>query len=212
MRATPSVCRVTLYYRARNCQACLDTHTWPRQNSLLLTLTFLSPELQVITQFDDDSIDLVLEACERMDAHLTAAVVSNAALFLQRILANTVNGTTYAGIRGRTTGAPCCRAVRRCCRLLQCRHRGCTCAGTPAWTMPLLSGNCLQEEKQCRRVHGLQHLSAMGREASALHPDSLLLGSPCKARAYICPRHRSAGTTVLWHPWSSNLFCATFSF
>jgi len=39
-----------------------------------------------------------------MEAHLTAAIVSNDALFLQKMLANTVNGTTYAGIRARTTG------------------------------------------------------------------------------------------------------------
>mmetsp|Transcript_2467 Transcript_2467/g.7406 ORF Transcript_2467/g.7406 Transcript_2467/m.7406 type:complete len:95 (+) Transcript_2467:1869-2153(+) len=43
---------------------------------------------------------------ERMSQHLTAAVVSNDRLFTQQVLANTVNGTTYAGIRGRTTGAP----------------------------------------------------------------------------------------------------------
>lgn len=39
-----------------------------------------------------------------MDAHLTAAVVSNNIGFVQHVLANTVNGTTYAGIRARTTG------------------------------------------------------------------------------------------------------------
>jgi len=48
----------------------------------------------------------VIEACERMDHHLTAAVVSNDPLFQQKILQNTVNGTTYTGIRARTTGAP----------------------------------------------------------------------------------------------------------
>ena len=39
-----------------------------------------------------------------MHAHLTAAIVSNDPLFLQKVLANTVNGTTYAGIRARCTG------------------------------------------------------------------------------------------------------------
>lgn len=43
---------------------------------------------------------------ERMDAHLTAAVVSRDPQFLNYILGNTVNGTTYAGLRARTTGAP----------------------------------------------------------------------------------------------------------
>lgn len=61
---------------------------------------------QVITQYSDAQLPLVLAACERMDAHLTAAVVSNDIGFVQHVLANTVNGTTYAGIRARTTGAP----------------------------------------------------------------------------------------------------------
>ena len=41
-----------------------------------------------------------------MENHLTAAVVSNEPNFLREVLGNTVNGTTYAGIRARTTGAP----------------------------------------------------------------------------------------------------------
>ena len=41
-----------------------------------------------------------------MNQHLTAAIVSNDITFRNKILANTVNGTTYAGIRARTTGAP----------------------------------------------------------------------------------------------------------
>ena len=41
-----------------------------------------------------------------MSHHLTAAVVSNDQIFTENILAHTVNGTTYSGIRARTTGAP----------------------------------------------------------------------------------------------------------
>ena len=41
-----------------------------------------------------------------MDHHLTASIVSNDQLFVDDILAHSVNGTTYHGIRGRTTGAP----------------------------------------------------------------------------------------------------------
>lgn len=48
----------------------------------------------------------VLEAMERMHNHLTAAVVSNDVLFRQKVLAHTINGTTYCGLRARTTGAP----------------------------------------------------------------------------------------------------------
>ncbi len=61
---------------------------------------------QVVTTFADDELPLVLEACERMSHHLTAAVVSNDVEFQTTVLANTVNGTTYAGRRARTTGAP----------------------------------------------------------------------------------------------------------
>lgn len=61
---------------------------------------------QVVTQYNDSTLDLVLEACERMEAHLTAAVVSNDVAFRNHVLGHTVNGTTYCGRRARTTGAP----------------------------------------------------------------------------------------------------------
>lgn len=41
-----------------------------------------------------------------MSHHLTAAVVSNNPDFTEKVLSRTVNGTTYAGIKARTTGAP----------------------------------------------------------------------------------------------------------
>ena len=61
---------------------------------------------QVVTFFNDDTLDMVLQALEGMSHHLTAAVVSNDVEFQQKVLANSVNGTTYAGRRARTTGAP----------------------------------------------------------------------------------------------------------
>lgn len=61
---------------------------------------------QVITYYNDDQLDHVLGAFERMSQHLTAAVVSNDIEFQTKVLAHTVNGTTYAGRRARTTGAP----------------------------------------------------------------------------------------------------------
>jgi len=61
---------------------------------------------QVITSYNDEELDVVLEILERMEHHLTAAVVSNDPIFLQKVLGNTVNGTTYSGLRARTTGAP----------------------------------------------------------------------------------------------------------
>ena len=64
----------------------------------------VSSDLQVLTEYDDNQVDTVLQVTEKMHAHLTAAIVSNDALFVQKMLANTVNGTTYAGIRARCTG------------------------------------------------------------------------------------------------------------
>ena len=69
----------------------------------LCTTEIFGP-FQVVTSFED--VELVLQACERMSHHLTAAVVSNNVAFKHKILRNTVNGTTYAGLRARTTGAP----------------------------------------------------------------------------------------------------------
>jgi 1-pyrroline-5-carboxylate dehydrogenase len=57
-------------------------------------------------QYKDSQLDLVLESLERMKNHLTAAIVSSDVSFQQKVLAHTVNGTTYCGIRARTTGAP----------------------------------------------------------------------------------------------------------
>ena len=61
---------------------------------------------QVIVRYGDDDLDTVLSLLERMSHHLTAAVVSADILFQQRVLGATVNGTTYCGMRARTTGAP----------------------------------------------------------------------------------------------------------
>lgn len=76
-----------------------------KENFNLVTSELFGP-FQVITSYKDEDLDLVLELLERMEHHLTAAVVSNDMLFLQKILGSTVNGTTYSGIRARTTGAP----------------------------------------------------------------------------------------------------------
>ncbi len=61
---------------------------------------------QVVTRYAEGELPAVLEACERMEANLTAAVVSNDHDFVRTVLGSTVNGTTYAGLRARTTGAP----------------------------------------------------------------------------------------------------------
>lgn len=69
-------------------------------------VTELFAPFQVVTYYNDETLDLVLQALEGMSHHLTAAVVSNDPAFQAKILANSVNGTTYAGRRARTTGAP----------------------------------------------------------------------------------------------------------
>ena len=70
-------------------------------------LPFQGLSSQLVLTLTDSGLGVaVLDALERMDNHLTAAVVSNDVLFRQQILASTINGTTYCGIRARTTGAP----------------------------------------------------------------------------------------------------------
>jgi len=71
-----------------------------------LVCTEIFGPFQIVTSYTNDEFPLVLEACVKMSHHLTAAVVSNDIQFIQKVLGNTVNGTTYSGIRARTTGAP----------------------------------------------------------------------------------------------------------
>jgi len=71
----------------------------------LITTELFGP-FQIVTDYNTSDLDLVLEIFERMSHHLTAAVVSNDPIFTDQVLGATVNGTTYAGIRARTTGAP----------------------------------------------------------------------------------------------------------
>ncbi|XP_068648242.1 probable aldehyde dehydrogenase [Aristolochia californica] len=74
-------------------------------NFELVTKEIFGP-FQIVTDYRHNQLPMVLDCCERIHAHLTAAVVSNDILFLQEVLGKSVNGTTYAGIRARTTGAP----------------------------------------------------------------------------------------------------------
>jgi 1-pyrroline-5-carboxylate dehydrogenase len=71
----------------------------------LLTTELFGP-FQVIVTYGDEDLDMVLEVLERISHHLTAAVVSADPVFQNKVLGATVNGTTYCGMRGRTTGAP----------------------------------------------------------------------------------------------------------
>ena len=61
---------------------------------------------QIVVVYADKEIGLVKDVLEKITQNLTAAIVSNDAFFQQDLLANTVNGTTYTGMKARTTGAP----------------------------------------------------------------------------------------------------------
>ena len=60
--------------------------------------TELFAPFQVVTTFADDEMSLVIEACERMSNHLTAAVVSNDVEFQTAILANSPGTTNCVGL------------------------------------------------------------------------------------------------------------------
>jgi 1-pyrroline-5-carboxylate dehydrogenase len=70
-----------------------------------LACTEIFGPFQIVTIWQDEDLPLLLDICERMTQHLTAAIVSNDINFIQKILAHSVNGTTYVGIKARTTGA-----------------------------------------------------------------------------------------------------------
>ena len=71
-----------------------------------LATTELFGPFQVITDYKEGELPLVLELLNKMQNHLTAGIVSNDNHFLHEVLGNTINGTIYAGIRAKTTAAP----------------------------------------------------------------------------------------------------------
>jgi len=71
----------------------------------LVTKELFGP-FQVVVSWGDGELPAVLDILERMSHHLTAAIVSRDVAFQNAVLGATVNGTTYCGIRARTTGAP----------------------------------------------------------------------------------------------------------
>ena len=74
-------------------------------NFELITKEVFGP-FQVVVSYSDKEVDKIKEVLEKITQNLTAAIVSNDTFFQQNILANTVNGTTYTGMKARTTGAP----------------------------------------------------------------------------------------------------------
>ena len=69
----------------------------------LLTKEIFGP-FQIIVFYED--INNVINVINNIEHNLTAAVVSNDLKFINKILSNTINGTTYVGSNARTTGAP----------------------------------------------------------------------------------------------------------
>lgn len=59
-----------------------------------------------MTSYADKDLNHIFQIIDDMENHLTAGVVSKDPVFLNNVLANTINGVTYSGIKARTTGAP----------------------------------------------------------------------------------------------------------
>ena len=75
------------------------------EHSELLLKEVFAP-FQIVAEYKSNQVDCVIALLEAIDHHLTAAVVSNDVEFINKMVSNTVNGTTYVGLRARTTGAP----------------------------------------------------------------------------------------------------------
>lgn len=71
-----------------------------------IATTELFGPFQIIVDYKDEELPLVMDSINRMQNHLTAGVVSKDMQFLNDVVGNAVTGTIYAGPRARTTGAP----------------------------------------------------------------------------------------------------------
>ncbi len=72
----------------------------------LVTKEIFAP-FQIITIWETKKeLEMILNIFEKMGSRLTAAIVDNDPGFLNYVLSRTTNGTIYAGIKARTTGAP----------------------------------------------------------------------------------------------------------
>lgn len=72
----------------------------------LVTTEVFGP-LQIVVRWETlEELDFILNTCNRIKNHLTAAVVDSDTNFINYVLARTTNGTTYAGMLASTTGAP----------------------------------------------------------------------------------------------------------
>lgn len=83
-----------LWSAAVCCIACQSSSTY------LHGRDFLAGNLQVITEYSDEQLPMVLEATEKLEAHLTAAVVSNDAQFTQKVTSLALVLATTHGLCG----------------------------------------------------------------------------------------------------------------
>lgn len=75
-----------------------------KKQKLLCTEIFAP--FQIVTEYGTSDFDKIVDVLETIPANLTAAIVSNDPVFRENLLGLTVNGTTYSGLRARTTGGP----------------------------------------------------------------------------------------------------------
>lgn len=75
------------------------------QHFELLTKEIFGP-FQIIVEYNDQQVGAMLQILEKVSRRLTAAIVSNDPEFIGKVLGATKNGTTYVGLRARTSGAP----------------------------------------------------------------------------------------------------------
>jgi len=76
------------------------------QENFDLAVTELFGPFQILVDWKEGQLPLVLKHLNRMQSHLTAGIVSNDMMFLNHVIGETVPGTCYAGIRAKTTAAP----------------------------------------------------------------------------------------------------------
>ncbi|MBI5005129.1 MAG: aldehyde dehydrogenase family protein [Candidatus Lloydbacteria bacterium] len=71
----------------------------------LVTQEIFGP-FQIIVEYKDTDMPEVLNIIKKIKHKLTAAIVSDNIPFINQVVGASANGTTYAGYRARTTGAP----------------------------------------------------------------------------------------------------------
>jgi len=76
------------------------------EKTFALVTTEVFGPVQVIVFYEDNELDQVLDFIENLEHRLTAAIISNDEKFCTKVMGCTTNGTTYRGLRARTTGAP----------------------------------------------------------------------------------------------------------